>query len=258
MTELLGLPYSPWSEKARWALDVRHVPYVSRLYQPLLGEPALRWRVGRFTGRVTVPVLTADDGKVLADSAEIARWADGRGEGPRLFPAEHEAAIAHFIERSETALAAGRALSLERMLGDDEALAEMVPRKMRSVLGSAAKHIGASGIRRTLRKYDGDATDAAAHRATFASVLDEVRATLGKRDEDGSNSPRTLLGVFTFADIAVAQALAFVEPPTTGLKLSPGSRRCFGDADLRGRYADLLTWRDALYAAFRALPSSKA
>jgi glutathione S-transferase len=255
MTELLGLPYSPWSEKARWALDVRRVPYESRLYQPLLGEPALRWKLGRFTGRVSVPVLTTDDGKVIADSADIARWADGRGEGPTLFPKAHEGAVARFIERSEVALSAGRALALERMLLDDEAVAEMVPRKLRGMLGSVATTIGASGVRRTLRKYDGHATDAATHRATFASVLDEVRAALAA---NGARSPRTLLGTFTFADIAVAQAMAFIEPPSVGLKLSRGSRRCFPDAELRSRYADLVTWRDELYSAYRALPSSKA
>ncbi len=112
MTELMGISFSPWSEKARWALDVRRVPYNYRPYQPLLGEPALRWKLGRLTGRVTVPVLTTDDGSVLGDSAEIARWADQHGEGPRLFPSEHEAKIAHFIDLSERGLSAWRALSL--------------------------------------------------------------------------------------------------------------------------------------------------
>src|SRR5580698_1853504 len=97
MIELLGLVYSPWTEKARWALDVRRVLYTFRPYQPILGEPALRLKLGRLRGRVSVPVLTLDDGRVLADSADIARWADGRGEGPRLFPPEHEAAIAGFV-----------------------------------------------------------------------------------------------------------------------------------------------------------------
>src|SRR5579862_2703814 len=112
MTELLGLPFSPWSEKARWALDVRRVPYTYRVYQPIVGEPALRMKVGRLRGKVTVPVLTTDDGTVLADSAAIARWADGRGEGAPLFPAEHAAAIARFIDLSERALDAARALTL--------------------------------------------------------------------------------------------------------------------------------------------------
>jgi len=38
MTELVGIPFSPWSEKARWALDVRRVPYRKVTYAPLLGE----------------------------------------------------------------------------------------------------------------------------------------------------------------------------------------------------------------------------
>jgi len=248
MTVLLGLPYSPWSEKARWALDIRRVPYTSRRYQPLVGEPALRLKLRRFTGPVTVPVLTTDDGRVIGDSAEIARWADQSGDGPRLFPTEHEGAIARFVALSERALAAGRALSLERMLGDEEALREMVPRPLRRALGPLSARVGSLGIRRTLRKYDSRANNAAAHRLTLSAALEEIRSSLARAPGAG---PRPLLGSFTFADVAAAQALAFVEPPATGLKLKPSSRRCFRDPELRDRYADLIAWRDGLYAAFR-------
>src|SRR6185369_10337053 len=72
MTELIGIPYSPWSEKARWALDVRRVPYVSRLYKPLVGEPMLRLALRRWRGAVSVPVLREDNGRMLADSLAIA------------------------------------------------------------------------------------------------------------------------------------------------------------------------------------------
>jgi glutathione S-transferase len=249
MTELLGLPYSPWSEKARWALDVRRVPYTSRLYQPLVGEPALRLKLRRFTGAVTVPVLTTDDGRVIGDSAEIARWADQSGDGPRLFPAEHEGAIARFIDLSERALAAGRALSLARMLGDEEALREMVPGSLRRTLGPMAARVGSLGIKRTLRKYGSGASDAEAHRRALRAALDEIRTELAR--SPAGSGPRTLLGSFTFADVAAAQALAFVEPPATGLKLKASSRRCFRDPDLRERYADIVAWRDGLYEAFR-------
>jgi glutathione S-transferase len=246
MTDLLGLPYSPWSEKARWALDVRHVPYTSRLYQPLIGEPALRVKLRRLSGRVTVPVLTTDDGRVLADSVEIARWADQHGDGPRLFPREEEAAVARFVDLSERGLAAGRALSLARMLHDEEALGEMVPRPLRRALGPLSPRLGGLGIRRTLRKYDGLANDEAAHRRALRAVLDEIRADLA--------GGRTLLRTFTFADIAAAQVLAFVEPPAAGaagLKLKPSSRRCFADPELRPQYADLIAWRDELYRTYR-------
>jgi glutathione S-transferase len=249
-TELLGLPYSPWSEKARFALDARKVPYRSRLYQPLLGEPALRVKLRKLLGNVTVPVLTTDDGRVLADSADIARWADTRGEGPKLFPPEHEAEIARFIALSERGLSAGRALSLQRVLADDDALGELVPKGMRRVLGSFAKRVSAAGIRRTFRKYGAQVSSVEAHRRTLTAVLDEIRARLAASPSTGS--PRTLLGSFTFADVAMTQVLAFVVPPATGLKIKTANRRCFTDDALRAQYADLVEWRDAIYRTYRS------
>ena len=255
MTELLGLPFSPWTEKARWALDVRRVPYRYRHYQPLIGEPALRVKLRRFTGRVTVPVLTLDDGRVLADSVDIARWADGEGEGPRLFPPEHEVAVTRFVALSEQGLAAGRALSLRRMAADREALGEMVPRPLRR-LGPVATRIAGLGITRPLHQYGGDRESREAHRATLVSVLDELRAALARSPGAPPGEPRTIFGHLTFADITLAQVLISVEPPATGLKLGAASRRAFMNPDLREPYADLVAWRDALYATFRAAPGS--
>ena len=53
-------------------------------------------------------------------------------------------------------------------------------------------------------------------------TLEEIRATLAAAP---AGEPRTLFGSFTFADIAVAQVLVSVEPPASGLKLRPASRR---------------------------------
>jgi glutathione S-transferase len=247
MNELLGLPYSPWTEKARWALDARKVPYRYRMYQPLIGEPALRFKTGRFWGNVTVPVLTDDRGGVHADSADIARFADTCGEGPALFPSEHASAITHWIELSERALSAGRVLSLHRTLEDDEALTELVPRGLRSALGRGAARLGEVGVRRTLRKYGANAKAVEDYRADARAALDELRAALAK----STSTPKTVLGTFTFADIAAAQMLSFVSPPSFGLKLGKASRRGFTDPTLASEYADLITWRDALYEAHR-------
>ena len=165
MTELLALPYSPWSEKARWALDARAVPYRYRVYQPLIGELELRLRTRRLGGIVTIPMLIDDQGRVYDDSASIARFADSAGEGAALFPGAHAAAIARFIELSERGLSAGRALSLARQLGDDEALAEMVPRGLRKRLGGYASRLAELGLRRTLRKYQAEQLTLEQHRA---------------------------------------------------------------------------------------------
>ena len=247
MTELLALPFSPWSEKARWALDARKVPYRFRHYQPLIGELELRLRTRRLRGPVTVPLLIDDRGRVYDDSAAIARFADTQGEGPTLFPPQHEAAIARFIELSERGLAAGRALSLERQLTDDEALAEMVPRAIRQRVGKHAVRLGDLGLRRTLRKYRAQTLTPDQHRARLRGVLDELRAALNH----GQGEPKTLLGSFTFADIAAAQVLGFVSPPSFGLKLGKASRRGFTDPEFAREYADLVAWRDALYERYR-------
>ena len=248
MNELLGLPYSPWSEKAKWALDARKVPYRFRHYQPLLGEPALRMRTGRWRGNVTVPVMTDERGMVYDDSAKIARFADTLGEGPVLFPKEHEAAIEHWIDVSERALAAGRVLSLRRTLEDPEALKELVPRGMRA-LGPVASGIGGMGVRRTLSKYGADAASVQEHLRALRAALDELRDALAK--SPSTTAPRTILAAFSFADIAAAQILAFVTPPAFGLKLGRASRRGFTDPALAKEYADLIAWRDALYEAYR-------
>jgi glutathione S-transferase len=247
VNELLGLPYSPWSERAKWALEVRRVPYRFRVYRPLIGEPALRMKTGRWQGAVTVPIFVDERGTVYDDSVRIARFADAHGDGPPLFPKASAVAVEHWIDISERALAAGRALSLARTLKDDEALAELLPRGLRKRLGPLGPHVAALGVRRTLRKYAANTTSLDAHRATVRAALRELRVTL----EKSTTSPKTLLGAFTFADIAAAQMLAFIAPPAFGLKLGKANRKAFTDPELAGDHADLIAWRDALYDAYR-------
>ena len=249
MRELLQLPYSPWSEKARWALDLRKVPYERRLYQPLLGEPALRRMLKRYRGPVSVPVLIDGD-QALADSFESARFADRHGEGPQLFPPGEEAEVARYNQLSERGLSAGRALALARMLEDPEALREQVPKALSGVLGPLGQVVASLGVKRTLRKYEGHRADGGEHERVLCEVLDTLRADLQK----SKNEPRTLLSALSFADIAMAQVLAFVRPPQSGLRIRPGSRRAFTHPALAERYADLLAWRDALYERYRAAP----
>lgn len=248
--ELLCLRYSPWSEKARWALAARSVSYTHRTYSPLLGEPALRLKLRRLSGPVSVPVLTDDDGRVYSDSSDIARWADARGEGPRLFPEGQDARIAEWVALSERGLSAGRGLSLRRLLTDDEGLFEMVPRKLRS-LGGAARAIAAFGVRRTLAKYGAADRSNAELEGELGQVLETLRGALAKVQAEGDGGPWLLLGTFSFADVAMAQVLAFVSPPAFGLRMGKATRRTFTDPALLARFPDLVAWRDALYERYR-------
>lgn len=245
---LIHLPYSPWSERARWALRASNVAFKKRLYQPLVGELALRRLLGRWRGPVTVPILLREGQPPISDSWDIARWADARAG--RLFPADRLADLERWNHRAEEAMAAGRAMSLERVLASPDALDELTPPPARR-LGALARAITRAGTARTRRKYAGDRRSFAEHLAVFERVLNELRAALGP---DPAARPATLLADFSYADITAAQALAFVRPPGDAiLRLGLHTRRLFGDDALAERFADLLAWRDALYARHGAL-----
>lgn len=245
--ELLSLSYSPWSERARWALDARSVSYEKKHFQPLLGEPALRFRTKRFTGTVSVPVLFTDNA-FYTDSLEIAKWANTQGSGPDLFPEAHRTEIEELHRLSEAALSAGRSLALRRVLGDPEALRELVPPYLRK-LGGVALAIARSGVKRTLAKYGAASHRNEDQREVLRGALLSLRSALGK---SVSSSPRTLLPSFSFADITASQALSFVVPPThAAYRIGSASRRSFEDPDFMTEFADLVTWRDDLYSALR-------
>ncbi len=241
--QLLAIAYSPWSERARWALQSRGVAFTLRPYSPLLGEPELRWRLKQWSGPVSVPVLLTETG-ALADSWRIAQFAAAQGDGPTLFPAGQERAIAAWNAESERGLAAGRSLSLARVLRDPAALKEMVPRPLRTMPGAA--QIAAAGVKRTLAKYGATAQGNA---EVLVDVLNGLRRDLAQSPSQAE--PRTLLAEFSYADITMTQVLAFVMPPDSGLKIGHANRAAFTDGQIAAQYPDLLAWRDAIYAKYR-------
>lgn len=250
LPRLWSISYSPWSDKARWALDHCEVAYRRRSFRPIVDELALRRALGSWTGPVSVPILQLPD-EVLAGSWDIATWADGQvaRDELRIFPARHEAALRRYDALSEAALAAGRTLGLRCLLDEDgDGLLDLVPRAMRS-LGPIARRVAAAGVRRTIRKYapvtptDLDAAQ--------AELLEALRADLS-RAAPGPDGARYLLGTFSYADIVMAEAVAFISPPATHLRLTAASRRAYLREDLASRYPDVVAWRDELYARRKA------
>jgi glutathione S-transferase len=252
MLELFTLPYSPWSEKARWALDHHRVPYRERIYQPLVGEPWMRVRQRKMTGPVSVPVLLGGEER-CGDSWSIALYADSVGGGAPLIPAGDRAAIQEMDGMSERGLRAGRALALDRVLRSSAALTEMLPRSTRRVLGGVGTAIAAFGVRRTLRKYGAHVHALSEHEAQLVAVLDTIRAKLAAGGRVGSD-PQFVLGRFSYADIAAAQVLVFVSPVSESvrsIRIGKASRASFEHPTLAEAYRDLLAWRDRLYAHHR-------
>lgn len=240
---LTAMPLSPWSEKARWALDHHHIDYQEEAYTPMLGEPALRWRLRRVRGPVSVPVLFAG-GEAYTESFDIAHWAERRGAGAPLFRRGLEEEIARWNRVSEAAMAAGRALVSARVRGDpqarSEAMPDLVPRPLRRPLDPVAR----LGVHYLRKKYAASDDEHASR--------DELRARLGEMRGALSDGRRHLLGEFSYADIAMAAALQFVSPVgDEHIRLGPASRRAWTDLDLAGELTDLIEWRDQLYAARR-------
>jgi glutathione S-transferase len=81
---LITIPISHYCEKARWALERAGIGYREDRHVQGVHRVVAR----RAGGGLTVPVLVTPEG-VVADSAEILQWVDGRirPEG-RLFPSE--------------------------------------------------------------------------------------------------------------------------------------------------------------------------
>lgn len=229
--KFVAIPYSPWSEKARWALDHHQVSYREETYLPYLGEVSLRWRIKRPLGRVSVPVFL-DGETTLTDSFEIVRHADRVGGSAPLLD-DHAAT---WNARSEAALAAGRVRCARALLGDPEAQTEalrgIVPKKHRKKMRFIAR-VAAKGL---ARKYpSGPPSD------TRQALLD-WREALGGRP--------TLGDTLSFSDIAMATVFEFVDPHPRVAR-GPATRRIWGDEHLAQEFADLVEWRDALYAAHR-------
>ncbi|MEZ4296251.1 MAG: glutathione S-transferase family protein [Polyangiaceae bacterium] len=243
MIELVGLSYSPWTEKARWALEHHSVSFRYVEHMPMVGELALRWRVGRPTGKATVPVLSTPGGPVT-DSLAIAEYAEHQGRGARLFPAGKRGAIAQWNARSESLLAAARGLVVARTARNEGALAEALPGFVPPNLRRRLAFVAATGTAFFRWKYRLDAEGEEPRRAAVAAELRALREGLAGRPY--------LRGGFTYADIAMAVTLQVVRPVADEhWHLRPNTREAWGDPALAPDFADLLDWRDALFARHR-------
>ncbi|MGO1000983.1 glutathione S-transferase N-terminal domain-containing protein [Lysobacter sp. CA196] len=229
---LVGESFSPWTQKARWALEHCGRPFAYREYTPTLSEPWLRWRMRQWSGAVSVPVLLAP-AQVVHGSWDIALYADAHAGDGRL---GDFAAIAAWNELSEAALAEIRTRVVRGVLASptalDEALAGLLPAPLRPPLRFVAR----DAARRLDRKYRHLLVPDALRRA-----LERLREGL---DRSGSGY---LFERFGYADIVMAVVLEGIAPiARTEPPLGPASRQCWSDPQLAQEFSDLLDWRASL------------
>jgi glutathione S-transferase len=240
---LVSLNVSPWSERARWALDHHGIVYRERAHVPFLGERKLRKLIGDGKKRATVPVLLTDD-EVVSESWDIARYADRMGKGTPLFPAGRDDEVRHLVALADHASDDGRALVTRALLHSPAALDETLPPSLPAVLRPLLRPLARYGTAWFAKKYALRLDDDAPALAGMRGGLDTLRAALAGRDY--------LLGSFSWADIVLAMLLQGVKPVEhPAFPIGPGTRATWTCAPLAEAYPDLLAWRDALYARHR-------
>lgn len=244
MARLFYLPYSPWSEKARWALDHHRIAYEKVEHVPLLGEAKLRLLMRKPTGRVTVPVLE-DRGTWYTDSFDIALHADTLGSSPRLIPPGQEGDVEAWNLRSEEALAAGRALLILKSANDPEMARGGLPPGVPAALQPLLLPVAKKGLEAFIAKYR-MRDNAGSHEQVLGDALAALEAAL-------RGGRRYLLGDrLSYADITMALVLQPVSPVDERfMAIGPGGRAAWTQPALAEKYAGLLAWRDALYAEHR-------
>ena len=241
---LVSLYLSPWSERAKWALDHHGIEYKVVPHIPVLGERRLRRLVGPNKPRATVPVLLAD-GEVLSESWDIARYADRVGRGAALVLPGREAEITRWQSLADNAMTAARAIVVARTIASDDALDESappgVPAWMRPIVRPATR----TAMRIFGRKYGARLDDLDGAARSLRDALRDLR--------HGLAGGAYVLGAFSYADIVMATLLQGVSPVADRyLRLPPATRRVWTHDALGSEFADLVEWRDGLYESHRA------
>lgn len=236
---LVQLSYSPWSERARWALDHHAIAYHTVEHIPFLGELRLRRLVGKTQRRATVPILIDGD-RVLTESWDIALYADRTGAGSKLIPDARENDIRAWTDLADQASSQGRALVVSALLASEAALDEGLPFSLPFWLHATMRPVTRFGLRWFARKYELSPGAAADYEDKMRPALDRLR--------DAIERSRYLVGEFSYADIAMATLLQGISPVGSGyIRLGPASRRAWTRPNLEREYADLVRWRDNLY-----------
>jgi glutathione S-transferase len=230
MDLLIGEAFSPWTRKARWALDYCGVRYRYREYTPLLGEPWLRMKLGQWRGTVSVPVLLVGAGAVRG-SFEIARHAARIADDGRLGDFD---AIRSWDDISESGLAAARTRVVRAIAGNGDALDESV-RGIPGVLKPVSRALTRSVVNAIDRKY-----------AHLARPDAHPHALLALRKGLQDSGTGFLLESFSYADITMSSLLDAASPAPDVPHPGEAHRKCWTNDALALEFADLLEWRDGL------------
>jgi glutathione S-transferase len=248
--ELIGISISPFSDRAKWALDHHRLPYKYSEHVVIFGEPSLRWKLRRFTGGVTAPALI--DGKTrLMDSWDIARYADERGAAPKLFPEALLDRIQEWNSVSEELLDDSRVLMSKRISGDAEAKRAMLPAVIPTTLRGPLQGLVNVGMTYLAWSFKYGSLSMQEREARLRANLTRIREATRERDY--------LVGdQFTYADVTIACGLQGISPVKgRGVAKNEAIRRAWTDPELSQEFRDVLSWRDKIVIQHMPKQSSR-
>jgi glutathione S-transferase len=239
--QLLQFRFSPYNEKARWALDFKKVPHTRVNLAPGPHAPKIK----KLTGQTGTPVLKVG-ARAIAGSAAIIEELEKLHPLPALYPAEP----------AEKA----RALEIQKRFDDD-----YMPRIRRAILMSiiddgayVAKVFGAGAfyglifplVRGLVKKGNGITGP--------ESVVDGERAAQEAFDWVAKETKATgylVGGKFSVADLAVASHLATcVDPPHVDMQRPQPAPQKMNDWLARWRAHPGAAWVMDMYRKHRPAP----
>ena len=244
MLRLIGLPVSPATERARWALDHAALTYHFEEYLPQITTPWVRLRTRRLFGPISVPILLGP-GLNLPDSWDIAQYAAREQPAAGLIPREQHNTVEKMNQLSEQIFYAGRILTVKRTLASDTALLESIPDLFPAALHPHLVPLVRNAYRVLRKKYADPARSDSDQLALLQELLLQVRQQL-------KGKPFLLDSGFSYADITIIAALQVIRPVRSRhIPLGPASQSCWTCAELAQEFSDLLAWRDGVYAEYR-------
>lgn len=224
-TKLITMYLSPWSERVRWALKFKGLPYEKENYEAGVDEEKIK----KLTGQNMVPVLLAD-GKVIPDSSAILEWLEEARPEPALLPrsSKDRAQVTLWEEVALNALGPhGRVMITGRLLRIDDPEAQ-----------KSGKYFA--------EKYGYSPFEEEQSRLTVTRILTSLKETLSGREY--------LVGdTFTRADITTAAMLMlFNAAPQEFFVLQPPVRMTYLDkVGEDPTFAEVFAWRDRMYKNHR-------
>ena len=245
---LIDAAFSPWSEKVRWILDRKGIPYEREEYVPVFGDGRLK----RLTGQAEIPVIVDEDGRAIADSTRIFHHLEAKAPEPSLLPEDARAraeALRWQDWAGDSLGPTARFIVTDQVARDGEAARATIPPTAGALLRRFAGISVAVGLRLFKSQYD--ITDEAVAKARWRLPL-LLRALEAALPPDGDGF---LVGdALSIADIAVASMFTLIDAPADEYlprPMPPALRRGFTIPFARADFPRAISWRDKLYERCR-------